>query len=460
MCISSSFNKSKNMEEVQDCKSRSIIGASGSVLPQLLKSTQDQSSLQNFAWACLLLARKNYLLKENGLVPTEYEIDMPSLDHRELKKKKPISKAKYRSNRSDQRSNDCSLSGLHDDVALECIAWASRADYPSLSCLNKRFNSLIGCEDLYKKRRELRIIEYWVYLACTSMPWEAFVPSIRRWMRLPRMPCDVCFSNADKESLAVGTQLLVFGQEYAGSATGSATQSAVWMYSSVTRNWSRGPLMNLPRCMFGSGSSGEIAIVAGGTDETGRVLKCAELYNSDYHTWEPLPDMNLPRKSCSGFFMDGKFYVIGGMLNNTDSLTCGEEYNIQTRTWRRIENMYPGGNNAIQSPPLVAVVNNQLFAADQSMNTVKKYDKENNTWNVVKLLPVRADSSYGWGLAFKPCGDRLLVIGARRVRDGREVLVLHSWCPDDGSAGGAEWEVLSVNDRVGGFVHNCAIMGC
>ncbi|KAJ8510509.1 hypothetical protein OPV22_000943 [Ensete ventricosum] len=366
-------------------------------------------------------------------------------------KKRSVVKTQPGGSYTDRRSNDCLLPGLHDDIALDCLALTCRSEYPSLACLNKRFNSLIRSGYLYKLRRQLGVIEHWVYLACSLMPWEAFDPFRRRWMRLPRMPCDDCFSCADKESLAVGTQLLVFGREVIGFA--------IWMYSLVRHDWSRCPPMKLHRCLFGSGSSGHIAIIAGGSDMAGHVLSSAELYNSECGTWETLPDMNVPRRLCSGFFMDGKFYVIGGMSNHTDPLTCGEEYNLETRTWRRIRNMYPGGNRATQSPPLVAVVNNQLYAADQSTNEVKKYDKSNNSWNVVRSLPVRADSSNGWGLAFRSCGDKLLVVGGHRGPQG-EVIVLHIWRPEDGNTGGAEWDVLSIRERAGAFVYNCAVMGC
>jgi hypothetical protein len=37
--------------------------------------------------------------------------------------------------------------------------------------------------------------------------------------------------------------------------------------------------------------------------------------------------------------------------------------------------------------------------------------------------------------------------------------LLHSWCPEGGEDG-ADWEVLSVKERAGVFVYNCAIMGC
>ncbi|CAL9068977.1 unnamed protein product, partial [Musa banksii] len=435
--------------ELQHSKPEIMVVAPHCYLSQLFRSfDQECDSSQKYLIGYLVLAKTGKLAKvKRDTFDTDFVVDNGY--HRGLKKKRSVVKTQPGGSYTDRRSNDCLLPGLHDDIALDCLALTCRSEYPSLACLNKRFNSLIRSGYLYKLRRQLGVIEHWVYLACSLMPWEAFDPFRRRWMRLPRMPCDDCFSCADKESLAVGTQLLVFGREVIGFA--------IWMYSLVRHDWSRCPPMKLHRCLFGSGSSGHIAIIAGGSDMAGHVLSSAELYNSECGTWETLPDMNVPRRLCSGFFMDGKFYVIGGMSNHTDPLTCGEEYNIESRTWRRIRNMYPGGNRATQSPPLVAVVNNQLYAADQSTNEVKKYDKSNNTWNVVRSLPVRADSSNGWGLAFRSCGDKLLVVGGHRGPQG-EVIVLHVWRPEDGNTGGAEWDVLSIRERAGAFVYNCAVM--
>lgn len=384
------------------------------------------------------------------------EMLISNLDRTGLKNKCPVVITKNGDKHNCQASDDSFLPGLLDDATLDILAWSSRSDYPTLSCLNRKFKSLIASGYLYKLRCQLGMVEHWVYLACILMPWEAFDPLRQRWMRLPRMQCDECFTSADKESLAVGTQLLVFGRELSGFA--------IWMYSLIANCWSKCPQMNLPRCLFGSSSLREVAIVAGGTDKNGCILKSAELYNSELGTWETLPDMNLPRKLCSGFFMDGKFYVIGGMSSPTDPLTCGEEYNLETRTWKRIENMYPSNvgtqsNPAMSSPPLVAVVNNQLYSADQATNVVKKYNKTNNSWSVVKRLPVRANSFNGWGLAFKACGNSLLVIGGHRELQG-EIIVLHSWDPTDGNSGEAQWNELAVRERAGAFVYNCAVMGC
>lgn len=443
--------------QVADCEPPVTVGVQGCVKSQLPKSRdQDFELLQQnlHPLADSLLTRNNSSEANDGL---KYLLDKErhdsNLDHIVLKKKKPLVIAGSGENHEGQASDDSFLPGLTDDVALDVLAWSSRSGYPNLASLNKKFKSLIDSGYLYNLRRRLGVIEHWIYLACILMPWEAFDPVKQRWMRLPRMPCDDCFTYADKESLAVGTKLLVFGRELSGFA--------IWMYSLLSREWSRCPLMDLPRCLFGSSSLGEVAIVAGGSDKYGNILKSAELYNSELGTWKKLTEMGKPRKLCSGFFMDGKFYVIGGMSSHTDRLTCGEEYNMETETWRSIENMYPvsdAGSRepAMCSPPLVAVVNNQLYSADQSTNEVKKYNKVNNSWTVVKRLPVRADSSNGWGLAFKACGNSLLVIGGHRGPDG-EVIILHSWEPKEVNQ---DWHVLSVRERAGAFVYNCAVMGC
>ncbi|KAH9288429.1 hypothetical protein KI387_032546 [Taxus chinensis] len=156
--------------------------------------------------------------------------------------------------------------------------------------------------------------------------------------------------------------------------------------------------------------------------------------------------------------VDGKFYVIGGMISNTESLTCGEEFNLETRTWQKIPNMYPDGNGVAHAPPLVAVVNDQLYAVEYSQNEVKNYNKETNTWKVLGRLPVRAYSTNGRGLAFKACGNDLIVIGGQRGPDG-ESIEMNSWhpTPDEGPP---QWNVLAVKEQQGVFVYNCAVMGC
>ncbi|KAG7950146.1 hypothetical protein I3843_13G097600 [Carya illinoinensis] len=290
--------------------------------------------------------------------------------------------------------SDSLLLGLVDDVALNCLALASRSDYTFLSCINTKFNGIIKSGCLYGLRKQLGIVEHWVYLVCDPRGWEVFDHVRKKWMALPRMPCDECFNHADKESLVVGSELLVKCQG-----------------------------MNRSRCLFGSSSLGSISIAAGGSDKHGNIVLC--------------------------FFMDGKLYVIGGMLNPTVPLTCGEEYDLQTKKWRKIEDMYPLSNGATQAPPLVAVVDNQLYAIEHLTNM-----------DVLRRLPVRANLANGWDLAFKACGEELLVVGGQRGPEG-EGIVLNSWCPkSEVNDGILDWKVLGVKEHVGVFVYNCTVMGC
>lgn len=356
----------------------------------------------------------------------------------------------------DSSDSDSLIHSIGRDMSINCLIRCSRSDYGSIASLNRSFNSLVRSGLLYRERRLIGMVEHWVYFSCHLLEWEAYDPIRGRWMHLPRMISNECFMCSDKESLAVGTELLVFGK-----GLGS---HVIYRYSMLTNSWTSGMRMNSPRCLFGSASLGEIAILAGGCDSKG-ILSSAELYNSETQTWKTLPNMHKPRKMCSGVFMDGKFYVIGGIGESEPKvLTCGEEYDLKTETWTHIPNMSPGRSATArenempataEAPPLVAVVNNELYAAHYAESEVRKYDKETKAWVTVGRLPERASSMNGWGLAFRACGDRLIVIGGPRAL-GEGVIEINSWVPSEGPP---QWNLLA-SKQSGNFVYNCAVMGC
>lgn len=360
---------------------------------------------------------------------------------------------------SDSNNNGDGDSLINDiigrDNSITCLIRCSRSDYGSIASLNRSFRSLVKSGDIYRLRRQNRIVEHWVYFSCQPLEWVAFNPVERRWMNLPTMPSSVTFMTADKESLAVGTDLLVLGKyDY--------SSHVIYRYSLLTNSWSSGGRMNSPRCLFGSASLGEIAIFAGGCDSLNKICDCAEMYNSELQTWTTLPKMNKPRKMCSGVFMDGKFYVIGG-IGGVDSkvLTCGEEFDLETKKWTEIPEMSPPRSRETPAshgaPPLVAVVNNQLYAADHADMEVRKYDKESKKWFTLGRLPERADSVNGWGLAFRACGERLIVIGGPN-NSGGGFIELNSWIPSTDRSPPL-WTLLD-RKHSSNFVFNCAVMGC
>ncbi|XP_028798653.1 F-box/kelch-repeat protein At1g74510-like [Neltuma alba] len=352
--------------------------------------------------------------------------------------------------------NDSSLLShqLGRDLSMNCLIRCSRFDYATLALLNKDFHSLIKSGLLYRLRRKANIVEYWVYYSCSHLEWEAFDPNGGRWMKLPKMPLNEFFQSSDKESLAVGTELLVFGRD--------VMSPIIYKYNILTNIWSLGMSMNTPRCLFASASHHELAFIAGGCDPMGNILSSAELYNSETEKFEILPSMNKARKLCSGFFMDGKFYVIGGIGDgDMMQLTCGEEFNPITKTWKPIPDMLPRRIDGVvnvtappnKAPPLVAVANNILYAADYGEQVVRRYEKEQNSWVIVGGLPERMATVNGWGLAFRACGDNLIFIGGV----GGRMVKIYSCIPQQGEA--LQWNLLASNESRN-FVFNCTVMGC
>ncbi|KAL0911978.1 hypothetical protein M5K25_017918 [Dendrobium thyrsiflorum] len=399
----------------------------------------------------------------------EQESDWVCVSYDILSHKRPLSEQSEDDEEEEERKRDCRdkrrkaldlvvdnvdytdldelIISIGRDISIYCLLHCSRSDYGSIASLNQSFRSLLRSGELYKLRRKMGITEPWIYFSCNVLEWVAYDPYRSRWITLPRMPPNECFMCSDKESLAVGTELLVFGKE--------VTSHILFRYSILTNSWSRGKEMNFPRCLFGSASLGEKAIIAGGTDTLGNILNSAELYNSELQAWETLPSMNKARKMCSGVFLDGKFYVIGGMASNTEVLACGEEYDPVRRVWRVIPNMSSGLNGANGAPPLVAAVNNELYAADYASKEVRKYDKVNNSWITLGQLPGRPSSVNGWGLAFRACGERLIVIGGPRWLGGG-MIELNSWIPNKENP---EWNMIA-SKHSGSFVYNCAVMSC
>ncbi|CAH8382424.1 unnamed protein product [Eruca vesicaria subsp. sativa] len=122
------------------------------------------------------------------------------------------------------------------------------------------------------------------------------------------------------------------------------------------------------------------------------------------------------------------------------------------RRWMNLPKMH-----SAEAPPLVAVVNNELYAADHAGMVVRKYDKVSKKWFTLGRLPERAGSVNGWGLAFRACGERLIVIGGPRSSGGG-FIELNCWIPSrDGSS--PVWTLLD-RKHSSNFVYNCAVMGC
>ncbi|KAH7864418.1 hypothetical protein Vadar_029392 [Vaccinium darrowii] len=94
------------------------------------------------------------------------------------------------------------------------------------------------------------------------MEWLCYDSDGMEWIDVPRQPkVSVNFN----KTLAVGTELLVFGGNHGGL-------EMIHKFSAWTNSWSLGREMNELRFWFGSVSLGRIAIVARGMDAEYNIL--------------------------------------------------------------------------------------------------------------------------------------------------------------------------------------------
>ncbi|KAF8035535.1 hypothetical protein BT93_C1536 [Corymbia citriodora subsp. variegata] len=342
---------------------------------------------------------------------------------------------------------------LSDELEVLILARVPRSLYGKFSAVNKRFLSLIKTGDIFKIRREIGFKEPSVFmLASGETSWWAFDPTSESCRNLPVLPSDSCFASGDKETFCAGTHLMVSGKEIDGLV--------IWRYELAANEWFKGESMKNPRCLFASATCGNYAFVAGGIGTgSNKVLNSAEKYDPETKSWDRLPMMHRRRKMCSGCYMDKKFYVIGGKNEEEKNLTCAEAFDESQNKWEIIPDMLSDMPvSTFHSPPLLAVVNNELYTLETSSNELKVYIKSSNSWKRLGKVPIRADFNKGWGVAFKSLGSKLLVIGASSASDTGNGMTILTCCPDSDNEE-LQWTPLTCGKNSSSpFIWNCCVM--
>ncbi|KAH0886145.1 hypothetical protein HID58_062241 [Brassica napus] len=378
---------------------------------------------------------------------------------------------------SQSEPRKISMVGIKPHIPDLNVKPCSDSDEEEKGEIAKEFQNLAGlkthdaCYVDHKLLYELEVeiiarlpcFEYWKlqflnkkFLQAVSN-WEMFDKDFKTFRRLPKVPSsDYCFFHSDKETVSVGTQLIVIGREIDGIV--------VFRYELENHKWFKGPSMITPRAMYGSASHGKTAFFAGGIkmDENGNpiVVQTVEKYNADTKRWTMINGMHKARKFSSGCFLRGKFYVLGGRDDNDKHLTCGESYDETTNSWELIPDMLKDMTVIAhsQSPPLIAVVDDNLYMLETSLNELRVYDINTNIWKKLGVVPVSANAAFGWGIAFKSMGDRLLVIGTSH--SWHRKTVVHS-CRPSPDVEEQHWEEIKhwcVGAELPQFIHNCCVM--
>ncbi|CAL9248491.1 unnamed protein product [Arabidopsis halleri] len=344
------------------------------------------------------------------------------------------------------------------ELEVEILARVPRFEYLKLRSLNKGFSRFLKSDEIFKVRRERGVVEPSVFmLSSGDTRWTMFDKGFENCQKLPELPSDICFLHGDKESLCAGTHLIVTGKE--------EKSIALWRYELETSKWFKGPAMITPRILFASATCGTVVFVAGGLKIEGNgtmeVVDSVEKYDSKTKTWTLLRGMHKRRKFCSGCYLRGRFYVLGGRDENGQNLTCGESYDEKTDTWELIPDILKDMSfSSVQSPPLIAVVGDDLYSLETSANELRVYDANANSWKKLGDVPVRAKSNGGWGVAFKSLGDKLLVIGASVGPSRAETMSVYTCRPSAVPENKLYWEESKrcCGVRLNHFILNCCVM--
>uniref|UniRef100_A0A1J3FTH3 F-box/kelch-repeat protein n=1 Tax=Noccaea caerulescens TaxID=107243 RepID=A0A1J3FTH3_NOCCA len=344
------------------------------------------------------------------------------------------------------------------ELEVEILARVPRFEYWKLRFINKPCSRLLKNGEIFKVRRERRLVEPSVFMLSNGETrWTMFDKDFENFYKLPELPSDICFLQRDKESLCAGTHLIVIGKE--------DNSIALWRYELETSKWFKGPAMITPRILFASATCGTVVFVAGGLKIDGNgtveVVNRAEKYDSETKTWTLLRGMHKRRKFCSGCYLSGKFYVLGGRDENEQNLTCGERYDAGTDSWELIPDILKDMSfSSVQSPPLIAVVGDDLYSLETSANDLRVYDANARAWKKLGDVPVRAKSSGGWGVAFKSLGDKLLVIGASAGPSRAETMSVYTCRPSADGKDELHWEESKrcSDVELNHFILNCCVM--
>ncbi|CAN7016944.1 unnamed protein product [Brassica oleracea var. botrytis] len=344
------------------------------------------------------------------------------------------------------------------ELEVEIFARLPCFEYWKLQFLNKKFLQLLKSGEIFRVRQEKGLVKPYVILhSGADSNWEMFDKDFKNFQKLPKVPSsDYCFFHSDKETISVGTQLIVIGREIEGIV--------VFRYELENHKWFKGPSMITPRVMYGSASHGKIAFIAGGIqkddNENPIVVQTVEKYNADTKSWTMINGMHKARKFSSGCFLRGKFYVLGGRDENDKHLTCGESYDETTNSWELIPDMLKDMTFIIpsQSPPLIAVVDDNLYMLETSLNELRVYDINTNIWKKLGVVPVSANTTFGWGTAFKSMGDRLLVVGTSHSWHRKAIVYSCRPSPDVEEQHWEELKYWCTGSELPPFIHNCCVM--
>ncbi|XP_028796507.1 F-box/kelch-repeat protein At1g80440-like [Neltuma alba] len=248
------------------------------------------------------------------------------------------------------------ISGLPDDMALDCLIRVSYQQFPAVASVCKAWKTEIQSSEFRRRRKIAGHVQKLVVMVQARVDSEkpgagaikgtlnpvyrltVCEPETGLWSEMPSIPGLQGGLPMFCQIAGVGFDLVVMGGWRPDSWKAS---NSVFIYNFMSAKWRRGADMpGGPRTFFGCASdSRRFVYVAGGHSEEKNALRSAFAYDVARDKWVPLPPMARERDECKAVFHNGKFRVVGGYCTEMQGRfeRTAEAFDVATWRWDPVD---------------------------------------------------------------------------------------------------------------------------
>ncbi|XP_010474406.1 PREDICTED: F-box/kelch-repeat protein At2g22030-like [Camelina sativa] len=282
---------------------------------------------------------------------------------------------------TDDQSSSSSFSSLPNDIVLNCLARVSRRYYPTISCVSKRFRSLVRSPELADMLSLVsrdNLIFYFSFLESheiliKNFHWFTLNPNEKKTSGITLNSVEVL----SQEMLCSSSVSIGYKIYFVGGSTLNPS-SGLWIFDSWSGQLCEGPRMKLARSTPGVAVVDEKLYVMGGCCEDEIQV---EVFDTNSQTWDigpcgeglmrPSRRMNVKEAVA----LEGKVY---GMMSFTD----GNHIIYDTKDGR-CETFKMVTEEAFWRRGALCVINSVIYVYDSNLG-IMWFDSKDKVWREVK----------------------------------------------------------------------------
>lgn len=241
------------------------------------------------------------------------------------------------------------ITGLPEEIGLECLTCMSYMTHRVASRVCRRWREVVlSREFYYQRRKEGKTHKVACLVYSLPVPTESkqigspgygiavFDPVSSNWQKLSQIPKYPNGLPLFCQLSSVEGKLVVIGGWDPASYD---PVKDVFVYDFTTQSWKQGEDMPSKRSFFAASAVEGGVFVAGGHDEWKNALRSAWVYNVREDQWTELAQMSEERDECEGLTIGNEFWVVSGYGTENQGVfdQSVESFEIGVNRWRRIE---------------------------------------------------------------------------------------------------------------------------